>query len=336
VVLGMAGQALGWESVVALRLFTTALSLLCVLVFFSLARQADAGHAEERSAQFLFLPFLFPFFFLIYTDVLSLLLVLGMVGASLHRRYWLSGALGVLACLVRQNNILWVEFVAVLTYVQERGWSWPGWEDARRYAVHLLAGALFIVFLIINKGVSLGDNAAHPSFSLHTGNVFFLLFLACFLFLPVILARRAELAVALRRKEVLAGLLAVTVVFLFTFRSTHGYNVQWGDYFLRNKLLIFFTATLWLKLLFLVPVLVMVGYLCVVRLPAGWWLLYPASVLFLLPSWLVEQRYYFIPLALFLAVREREEQRWEAAQITYAACWSLVLLWLISSTRYFL
>ena len=131
-------------------------------------------------------------------------------------------------------------------------------------------------------------------------------------------------------------LLAFFVLFLLTFRNTHPYNVDWTDYFIRNRLLVFFSQGLMHKILFFVPVALAFLYLCAARLKqTAFYALYPATVLYLAPSWLIEQRYYIPPVVLFLLFRERDEERIEWIMTVVWAAISLSLLYVIERGKFF-
>jgi hypothetical protein len=76
--------------------------------------------------------------------------------------------------------------------------------------------------------------------------------------------------------------------------------------------------------------------LCVTRLERrSFYLLYPFTIFFLLPNEVIEVRYGFIPLALFLLFKEKDS--WKMTAITLAFYWIAIglLIWAIS-TRFFI
>lgn len=111
----------------SVRLAVFGLSLATVGVCYALARALQPEYAVTRTIQFTLLPILFPQFFLIYTDVTSLLFVMLMMLAAVHRKYEVAGALGLVSCLVRQDNVIWVVFVVLWSYLRDlrgRGDRW--------------------------------------------------------------------------------------------------------------------------------------------------------------------------------------------------------------------
>jgi alpha-1,2-glucosyltransferase len=206
--------------------------------------------------QFTFLPILFPQFFLVYTDVPAMLFVLLMMLAAVKRRYHAAGALGFISCLMRQNDLIWMAFVLSWSYLRDNGWNWiPVRQFVARYWTFIATAMAMLVFIAANGGqIALGDAKAHPLGSLHLSNVFFLLFVAFFLFVPLWAGYRSELTDRLRSRWTWLGLVVLFPVFWLGFVNSHPYNQDGGDFYLRNALLIYFTSTAALKLLFFVPV----------------------------------------------------------------------------------
>jgi alpha-1,2-glucosyltransferase len=292
----------------SVRLAVFALSIATVAAFHWLARTFQPEHAASRTLQFTLLPILFPQFFLIYTDVTSVLFVLLMMLAAGKRRYALAGILGLLSCLVRQDNAVWVVFAAAWSYLRDYGWTWkPAAHLATRYATFIATGVAFLLFVAVNHGqVALGDDVgSHPLRTLHVTNIFFLMFLTSFFFVPLWWGYRREIAARLLRWWPWLSLVVLFPIFWFGFVNDHPHNTERADFFLRNAILIYFSATPIRKLLFFLPVAF--AWLCLPAVPMtrAWRLLYPFTVVFLLPEWLVEQRYYLIPLSLWLLAREQ-------------------------------
>ena len=301
------------------RLVQFEIALATIVTFFFLARRRDPACATPKTLQFVFLPLLFPLFFMVYTDVASLGFVLLTALAASAGRYPASGVLGLAACLVRQNNIVWVALAFAQGYVADHGWRWPPRvATLLRYTPVLLSAAAIVGWLAFNRGqAAVGDVKAHPLGTPHLGNVFFMLFLAGILFLPLWWGYRKETWARLRRPATWAALAVTFALFWFGFTADHPYNTEYG--FLRNQVLMWATATRTHMLVFFLPIAAACLSLPSVRLARAGWLIYPATVAFLLPSWLIEQRYYLIPLALLLADREPVDSRIEWVQVGYSA-----------------
>ena len=291
----------GLVSPARVRLLSFVLSAGTLAVFFRLLR--ELGRDRVRLATLAFLPIVFPYLFLIYTDVFSLGLVLTSLLLSLLGRQKLAGLAGIASMLVRQSNVVWLVFLIAYGYERRHGLSLDRKAVLRHlsdYWVFLVGCGLFVIFVIVNGGVAIGDADAHPAFTLHTGNIFFLLFVFGVAFLPIVAAKLRE--IDLRSiLYIAAGLL----VYLTTFAADHPYNRYGADTFVRNWLLIFFDQDVWHRLLFYVPMGLAVHAIARCRVPLT---LIVFTVLFLLPSWLIEQRYYIIPFSLFLLLVEDERE----------------------------
>jgi len=329
----MAGLVLlmGETSVQFLRSWSMIISVLSILVFYGASRAIggkDSGEDTLRTAQYLFFPIIFPFFCLIYTDILSLLLVMLALFALLKRREVLAGFTGLSSLLTRQTNVVWVGCLFLfLCYnvLASKGSRNPLKEIGKRGWSFLLAFGLFLAFLIVNGGVACGDKGSHPFPSFHLANVYLLLFMFFFLFLPL---NVSLFPLVWRRWKVMIGLLILFPIYLATFENTHPYNAARFSLYLRNKILLLFTSSdLW-KACFFIPVAYSLLSLSVIRLSRKeFCLLYPATVLLLLPSWLVEPRYYFIPFVLFSLFRPRSSNLVERSTLLIYVVASVFLFW---------
>src|SRR3546814_18676934 len=83
-------KALSTESVAAMRAVGAGIGVACALVFWLIRRRLGDPHASRSAALLFFLTFLFPYYYIFYTDVLPLLLVLCALLATLERRHGLA------------------------------------------------------------------------------------------------------------------------------------------------------------------------------------------------------------------------------------------------------
>src|SRR3990172_7349925 len=95
--------ALGKTGKFSARLVSVLISAAAVAMFYLLTWKVHSRPSITRTLQFTFLPLLFPYFALIYTDMLALLLVLGAIYLALWKRYTLAGVVGMLSILIRTN-----------------------------------------------------------------------------------------------------------------------------------------------------------------------------------------------------------------------------------------
>jgi alpha-1,2-glucosyltransferase len=316
----------GSESLDAARLVNAAFSLIAVAGFYALRRKLWAGTETLTTAQLLVLPILVPLFFLVYTDVLALALVLWATLATITSRHWLAAALLVALTCVRQNEIVWAGLLCALA-------AWPlvraqgvrAWREAvplvLPYCVPVIA---FLAFWAWNGSISLSHEQAalHPDLSLHAGNLFFALFIAGVLLPFHTIAGLRDFATRVRRHPWLIAIpLVVFAAFWWGFHADNPYNTALPSYNVRNAFLIAIGKEPLARAAVGAVIALAACGLAFTRLkPAAAYWLYPIAAFSLAASWLVEQRYALVPLVLWLAFRE---QRGRAIE------WATWALWLV-------
>ena len=321
------------------RLVSTLLSLASILIFYLLTRKLFPRPSLEKTLQYAFFPLLFPFFSLVYTDILALLLVLLAFYLVLCERYSLGGLVAILSVLARTNNISWLAFLCFYVYTQNYGLDWrmiP--RSLPKTWIYGLGFVLFAGFLFVNKGIAITAKDVQPLFKFQPGNIYFLLFMAAFLFLPLNLANLPRISALIRgRRWILLALLGFYGVYMLTFQSSHPFNQSLPDYYLRNRLLMTVTASAAWKSIFFIPVAFALLSLCVTKLrQKSFYWLYPFTILSLIPFWLIEPRYSFVPLSLFILFKEERSRLVEAATIVIYVALSVSLIVLMRSERMFI
>lgn len=335
------GKVFSVYSISGIRLANAVIGMISVFVFLLLAMKIHGGkEGIAKGFQYAFFPILFPFFFLIYTDVLSLLLIFLMLYFILLKKYNIAGIFGILSFFVRQNNILWMAFVLGLVYVEKAGMKVELKNFLRVIKdcwSFILGFFMAIIFFIWNKGFVLGDKLMHEG-GIYFGNVFFALFLFFFLFLPMNLGNFNKIKEFSRRnKWSWVVVLFIFLVYLWLFDVTHPYNFRGSDYFLRNVILQYFISGIVFKSLLFLPIAYSILSLCVVRFKRKeFYLLYIFAILSLLPLWLIEQRYYLIPFSLFILFKKEEKGWVEKLSILFYVVLSIWLVWGIGSVKFFL
>lgn len=353
VVIAVLARLTGAQGPTAFRTLSALVSLPVIPIFYAIARQLAPRFAAVATLQFTFLPILFPFFFLLYTDAFSLLLVLLSVLLVLRHRRSAAAVVAMLSVLVRQTNIICLAFTLGLAYLEDHGFTLSRRQlgsALRRHVVFVLGLAGFAGFVAVNRGVAVGDRSSHP-LKLALGNVYLFLFLSFFLLLPSHLATLKSALAALRDRRVLALALLLYAVFMFTFVNDHPYNQssvtahQWSEAaklvgeapFLRNQLLHLATRSALTRTLFFIPVLLSCLVLGKTQLVQPRFLLvYPLLLVLLTPSWLIEQRYCLVPLALLLLARERRSPAIEYATAALGLAGSAYFVYGIDHHWFFL
>ena len=305
----LTGQS-GKESI---RLFVLLVSAATILTFRSLVKSFEPQASTVRTLQFALLPLLFPFWFLIYTDVLALLLLLLATLALTRNRFHSSGILMIFAMAVRQTYIVWLAMLAVWTAVENFGGSLR--QLARLGMSFGIAAALFLLFVLVNGGVAVGDRDAHPDMELHTENLLFMLVCFFLLFLPLIISKLPQ--IARLPPALLTGVALSSVLLLFgTFRVDHPYNVTTQETFVRNVILQAMTSSTLARVATSLAIALAALSLFVIRLRQPiHYLIYPFAALSVMPVWLIEQRYYFPAFALFMLFRESASPGVEGAMV---------------------
>jgi alpha-1,2-glucosyltransferase len=329
------GRALGECSLSVARGLNTALGLLSVAFFLLAAIRAGTDRPIARSLQYYFLPILLPYYFLAYTDVSSAVLILFSLFMLLSRRPVGAGMVGSASLLFRQSNVAWLVFVCLYLLVEQRlpaDWRGRAGGYLRRAWPSLLGIAAFLAFLVYNGSVVLGERKAHQ-LGFHTANPFFALFCYAVVFAPSLAFRLWKQRGRLGERRLLGLLTVGFVLYLTTFDGGHPYNQF--DGFLRNDLLKAMDHQLSIRLAFYVPVALAIAGLFLTRLrgPAGF-AVYPFTLLLLLPSWLVEPRYYVVPFVLLLLFREDDPPLVEGLAVSWSAALSGLLLFGISAGRF--
>lgn len=334
-------HATGLDSLGAARALNAAIGLLAAAGFLALRRRLWPGTESLATAQFLALPILAPLFFLVYTDVLALALILWAVVAMLAERHrWSALALfGVV--LVRQNDVLWAGLVVAIA-------AWPLLRELgvgalrelfARFWPYAIPLCTFLAFWAWNGSISLshGQAALHP-LTFRFGNPFFTLLLAGVLLpLQALAGLRACAAYMRTRPWLLALPVAGFALYWFGFRADNPYNGALPDFIPRNAFLLKLDSdATWRTSAGIAMMLAACGFAPTALRPSSAWWLYPFATLFLAASWLIEQRYAIVPLVLWLAFREHRS-RW--IEIVTLALWLVLAVWIflgVAAGRFFL
>ncbi|MBB5209749.1 hypothetical protein [Chiayiivirga flava] len=345
-------KVFGFEALGAARVVNSLYGLGALGALYAIRRTLHQADALRSTAQLMFLPPLFVFFFIAYTDVLALALILAALLACLRGRHgWAALAL-LLATAVRQPSVLWaVCFALVAAWpVLQRAYAAAPWrvatlaphaKDTLRIVWPYIGTVVaFFVYWAWNGSISFSNaqaEEAHPDLKFDVGNPYFLLFLAgCLLPLQTWAGLRRFAVAARRRPWLWLVPVAVFALYATAFEVAHPYNTFAGDYFLHNMFLqrLAVDRVLW-GVVGLGATLAACGLGCTrFALPQGW-LVLPFGVLFVAASWLIEPRYAIVPLALLLALRGSESDRGEAITLALWAVAAVYVAWGVFEFRFF-
>lgn len=329
-------------SISSIRFFSLIINLFSIIIFYSISKKIHPDSARIKTLQYFFFPILFPFFFLIYTDMLSILLVLLSFLFITNRKYGIAGLILIASIIVRQNNIIWLFLFAIFIYLKEYSKKFS-LDILKEYSVKIWSFILgflaFSIFVYLNKSLVFIGEEVHPSFTFHLGNIFFILFLFFFLFLPINISNIPKIIKLFQNNRIFFILLLLTAftIFILFFKNTHPYNQESYSWFLRNKILLFFNSNIYLKIIFFIPIAYSILSLITIKLyKKAYYLIYPATLLYLLPSWLIEQRYYLIPFILFILFRKKEHRVIEHSLLMIYIALSLLIFLGILDNKFFL
>lgn len=281
--------------------------------FYGARRTLHPTDAQRAVAQLLFLPVVFPYWFMVYTDTLALAFLLAATCATYRGRHVWSAVALVGSMAVRQNNVFWVCFLALMTLWplwRDAGWRpWRVWRESIALAwPYAAAVGVFLAYWAWNGSISYSNAQgviAHPDVKFDAGNPYYLLFIAGCL-LPLHVALGLKRFVLQSRRWPWLWLLPIVAFagYWWLFRVHHPYNTFEGDYFLRNTLLQTVARETGPRIAFgAIATLAACGLAFTRFVRPEAWLLLPLSLLFVGASWLIETRYAIVPMALFLVLR---------------------------------
>lgn len=310
---------------------------LVYLLHFYLNRPHHNSKGKQiilSSLNLMIFPVLHFFTYLYYTDSGAVFFVLMMYLFHLMKNNSVAALFGLLATLFRQTSIVWVFFIAILqaTYTTvhfaERELSARKenthhlvaltklvigiFLHRRKYAIpfliemlkatggYLLVGISFILFVIYNEGIVLGDRSAHQACLNFTQILYFLGFMLCFCSTYLLSIAKLKCFVRFckdRPLELLLGC-AVCLIFIHKFSFVHQYLLADNRHF---------TFYVWRRILGLkypIPLLYIPLYLYAAwslidslrHTSEVWMLAFVCCVcISVVPQKLLEFRYFIIP-----------------------------------------
>ena len=282
------------------------------------------------------MPILFVMFVVVYTDLLSLGCVLWMIERALKKHYVLSALLALLAISVRQTNILWVAYCCGLIFFQIEK---QGFNRAKiiRFLKKLFpyypVFLAFLIFVILNKGIPIGDASQH-GISVNFAAVHFFLLTAFFVFLLRNIAALSDIFTLLRRYPwIILILIGYYFLYDFTYYRSHKYNFVEPQYFLRNAVLYYSTVFPRVKIVAFVPIawmlLTLITEVWKSNLKREWFLLVLFGLLSFLPLPLIDQRYYLVAIT-FVLILARQRPIW--VEVAFGVQSAAMAFWVVSRT----
>jgi len=330
----------GDGSLDAARWINAGYGLLAIAGFHALRRRIWPGTQSWATAQFMLLPVLAPLFFVVYTDVLALALLLWAAWAAVAGRIWASALLMALLVGVRQHEVVWLGLVVPLAGMQQDASEDRRGGPARALSPFLLPLAGFFAFWLWNGSISLSTEQAalHPDFGLHGGNIGCALLVAGLLLpLHVLAGMRRYLAPWRAQPWRVLLPFVLALAFWFGFQADNPYNTVFPDYYLHNRLVQLIQPPALPRACAAVAfALAACGLAQYALRPRAALALWPVAALFLAGSWLVELRYAMVPLVMWLALRAPAARRIEYATLALWALLAVLLCHAVATHRLFL
>lgn len=353
----MIAQFLGVSSLTAFRFIGTLYGLLLLMAtWYYLKDSRQPQYPRIQTLQIIATPIIWPFLWVVYTDVLATSAIVAMAALVQARHYKWAAFVGLLSLLIRQTNIIWVLLFWLIALHQENivALMRSAFEQLlqRKKLRHYLETAsikktlwfsvplaVFIGFVYINHGIAIGDAGAHQIGRLHPTQIYFLLVVFWIVLLPLHVVNLKKIKnIFLRFPWIFIALVCIFLaIYLNTFEVTHQYNVGPSRYFLRNWLLNAMNDVLSIKLLAF-PLIVWAALSLLVmqfKSEEMHWL-YPFTIASLLPVSLIEQRYYMISFVLLMLFRVPLNRKVELALLAWLSILSFFLTRSIYSGRHFL
>lgn len=292
--------------------------------------------------QLLFLPVLSLYFFLVYTDIVSLTITLLAFLLTFKQKYFWSAVFFALSVLLRQSNIIWAFMAAVYIYLDNYNLQINLkniWNYFKKVWGLVIVALGFVVFVKINGGIAAGDKEAHQV-GFYIQNIYVFLTLLPILFLPFIITNLKKFFDKLKSINPLLILLLFIVNLLiihYLYQINHPYNNT--IFFIHNFVALMFTWSGWLGHISLsIASLFGVLVLSLIKFPNSKYLLiYPATFLSLAVNSMVDTRYYLTSLAFIIIFREPfEEKSDEWLLLAYYILLSILIIYGVLQNVYFL
>lgn len=315
--LAVAGLArlTGAEDWKGLRTISFLISLAAIGVFYMACRTLKTEKPALRTLQFACFPLAFPYFFLLYTDILCLTLFFISFLLIIRGKTGLAVAVSVLAFFVRQTHLFWHFFL---------WWWWAtrvsGKEASQRWRGHLffaLGSIIFVSFMVVNRGVAVASRELHPFFVFHPRELYFSLLVFFVMFFPEMLRSLPEIVPWFKRSRNILLMLAMFAGYLAVIAWDNSYwalNLTlWPGRIFRS----YPTAGFIQELIFFLPTACAGIWLAVNARLTGMRALLVVTVLAMLPVTLIEPRYLLTSFSLLLLFRPVRDECFERLMSVY-------------------
>lgn len=296
-----------------LRFISLCIGLLCLPAVYYAAKHYNGSSAWIKTLQIYFTPLIFPYFFVLYTDIWSLGAVALTMLLALQRHFLWAGLAGCLAILIRQDNAAWIGLIYLYICFESVN------KFDKRNAIRLVLNALtkgaifnlvfiaFLIFIYINGGVAIGDAGAHKMSSFNITNFHVFLICCWVLFLPLHIQQIPTILALIQKPTVIIALTVSFILYIATLNNTHPYNRIMYSYFVHNGFIHLLTDYSLIKALSFIPAAWTLLSLITMPLPDWRWrwliLIAPLAAI---SHPLIEPRYYIPAFFMIHVLRPRQ------------------------------
>ena len=343
------------DTLSGIRLVGACVSLTSLIFIYAFLRQSQSAYPVIQTAQLFAVPLLWPFFWVLYTDLSSLSIIMIALILVSRQHYVSSALLCILALFFRQSNIFWalLFWLMAISYenrIDQRMAFFQNptlraipkvfsslWKALYKTRIFFLPILLFGIFTYLNGGVALGDRNNQQFGGIYPFQIYFLFLVLWIILLPLHIANLPKIFNFLKQYMWVFVLLSLGfILYLLCFKLTHPHNFP-SDYFIRNWFLFKMKDSFRLRVLLYIPIAWTFLSLCVIRLKSSeqYWL-YPVTILSILPISLLEQRYFIVPFVLLMLFRKPQGLIAENSLLLWCMLLSIPLTWGIVTMKYFL
>lgn len=301
----------GSYSLASARLITAIFSFFSIIIFFFIAKKLNNKFVYIKTLQYVLFPLIYPFFFLVYTDIFSLVLVLASFLLLLNKKYAFSGILALISVLIRQDNIFWIGFFCFYAF---RGKI--SYDYFKSIILYIFSFIFLVLFFLINSGnIALGDKQYHIV-SVHIGNIYLFIFMIFIFFLPIhIYNIRKIFFFITRQPKYFLFILFINLLF-FLLKIDHKYNQISLGGFLHNQFFHILLINIPNKIIgYIITGWTILSCLNIKFINKKMYFLYLFSFLSFVFHWLIEPRYIIPAIAFFILFKEEKSFELESLTI---------------------
>lgn len=317
------------------------MGMAIVAIWFYWFTLSDRKNKERKYAlcPFIWMPFLFPFTALVYTDVASVMLVTIALFTHVRKHHVISAIVLLVACAVRQSNAFWI--VLLLLWEMSKPVDLGAWHRHIQNAWPYVLCGLLVGGFFLWHGSMTPHAEVVTQIGVNPAQLYGAAITIVVLYAPIWLPRlpgtyrlifdkaRVRPAWWIGVGIVSLGGLAVAV---FGYQNPHEWNQD--TEFLRNYFLVVMSREIYVRWLFAIVMILAMPPL----IHWGWeqpnkrMLLYTLiiSLLYIMSHALVEPRYFIQPILLIgfctrtTAIESRNQAVWYAV-LSVAICWYICM-----------